>query len=104
MKKYRDIHHYYLSNFFKHSELNYDSLWLFYHHEDGIQWDNFFLDYKVYSFLWEYADADILIKIDEWKRAFRRNNIETLKMLNYIPEITYLESEKYIWIAWKPIL
>ncbi|WP_079240719.1 hypothetical protein [Chryseobacterium indologenes] len=79
MKKYRDIHHYYLSNFFKHSELNYDSFWLFYNHEDGIQMDDFFPDQKVYSFLWEYANADILIKIDEWKRAFRRNNIEILQ-------------------------
>ncbi|WP_276965728.1 hypothetical protein [Chryseobacterium sp.] len=78
MKKYRDIHHYYLSNFFKHSELNYDSFWLFYNQEDGIQVDNFLPDQKVYSFLWEYADKDILVKIDEWKRAFRRNDIEFL--------------------------
>lgn len=97
MKKYRDIHHYYLSNFFKHSELNYDSLWLFYHHEDGIQWDNFFPDHKVYSFLWEYADAGILVKIDEWKRAFRRNNIEILKEANlYIQN--YLSGERKVYM------
>lgn len=91
MKKYRDTHHYYLSNFFKHSELNYDSLWLFYNYEDGIQMETFFPDQKVYSFLWEYADTDILIKIDEWKRAFRRNAIEivqeaTLHIRNYLSQ------------------
>jgi hypothetical protein len=79
MKKYRDINAYYLSSFFKHSELKYESFWLFYNREDEIQMGNFFPDQKVYSFLWEYANTDILIKIDEWKRAFRRNDIEILQ-------------------------
>ncbi|MDR6461509.1 hypothetical protein J2786_004667 [Chryseobacterium vietnamense] len=79
MKKYIDTNAYYLSNFFEHNELRYESFWLFYNHEDKIQMENFFPDQKVYSFLWEYADEDILVKIDEWKRAFRRNDIEILQ-------------------------
>lgn len=79
MKKYIDTNTYYLLIFFKHNELRYKSLWLFYDHEDGIQMGDFFYGRKVYSFLWEYASANILIQIDEWKRAFRRNNIDVLQ-------------------------
>ncbi len=79
MKQYRDTHTYYFSDFFRHRALNYCSFWLFYNRDDGIRMEDFFPDQKVYSFLWEYADTNILIKIDEWKRAFRRNNIEILQ-------------------------
>ncbi|MGR3854327.1 hypothetical protein [Chryseobacterium indologenes] len=37
-----------------------------------------FSNQKIYSFLWEYADVGILLRIDEWKRAFRRSNIDVL--------------------------
>ncbi|RQO42644.1 hypothetical protein DBR39_01855 [Chryseobacterium sp. KBW03] len=97
MKKYRDIHHYYLLNFFKHSELNYDSFWLFYHHEDEVQMGDLFPDQKVYSFLWEYADMDILIKIDEWKRAFRRNNIEISKESKLHTQ-NYLSADRKVYL------
>ncbi len=97
MKKYRDIHHYYLSDFFKHSELSYDSFWLFYNHEDRIQMEIFFPDQKVYSFLWEYADTDILIKIDEWKRAFKRNNIEIVQEAK-LHTRNYLSRERKVYL------
>lgn len=97
MKKYKDIHHHYLSNFFKHSELHYDSLWLFYNYEDGIQMETFSPDQKVYSFLWEYSNQDILIKIDEWKRAFRRNNIEIVQE-DKLHTQNYLSGERKVYL------
>ncbi|WP_114821383.1 hypothetical protein [Chryseobacterium sp. KLBC 52] len=97
MKKYRNIHHHYLSNFFKQSELNYDSFWLFYNHEDGIQMEPFFPDQKVYSFLWEYSNPDIIIKIDEWKRAFRRNNIEIVQE-DKLHIRNYLSGERKVYL------
>jgi hypothetical protein len=97
MKKYRDIHHYYLLKFFNCEELIYDSFWLFYNHEDGVQMADLFPDQKVYSFLWEYADTDILIKIDEWKRAFRRNNIEISKESKLHTQ-NYLSADRKIYL------
>ncbi|MCD9617792.1 hypothetical protein [Chryseobacterium gleum] len=97
MKKYIDANAYYLSTFFKHNKLNYKSLWLFYNHGDGIQMDDFFPDRKVYSFLWEYASTDILIKIDEWKRAFRRNNIEILEN-DKLHTRNYLSGERKVYL------
>ena len=75
MTSYIDSNNYYLSKFFNYELLNYDIFWLFYSQRDGIQMADLFPNQKVYSFLWEYSDENILIKIDEWKRAFRRNNI-----------------------------
>lgn len=97
MKKYRDTNAYYLSGFFEHSELNYDSFWLFYNREDEIQMGNFFPDQKVYSFLWEYANADILVKIDEWKRAFGRNDIEILQEAK-LHTLNYQSGERKVYL------
>lgn len=97
MKKYRDTNAYYLSNFFEHNELKYESFWLFYNREDEIQMGNFFPDQKVYSFLWEYADEDILVKIDEWKRAFRRNDIEILQEAK-LHTRNYLSGERKVYL------
>lgn len=97
MKKYRDTTAYYLSSFFEHSELKYESFWLFYNREDEIQMGNFFPDQKVYSFLWEYADEDILVKIDERKRAFRRSNIEILQETKLYTR-NYLSGERKVYL------
>jgi hypothetical protein len=58
---------------------------------------NFFPDQKVYSFLWEYADEDILVKIDEWKRAFRRNDIEILQEAK-LHTRNYLSGEQKVYL------
>lgn len=97
MKKYRDTNAYYLSGFFEYSELKYESFWLFYNREDEIQMGDFFPDQKVYSFLWEYANTDILIKIDEWKRAFRRNDIEILQEAK-LHTRNYLSGEQKVYL------
>ncbi|WP_123921587.1 hypothetical protein [Chryseobacterium viscerum] len=97
MKKYRDIHHYYLLKLFNCEELIYDSFWLFYNQKDGVQIADLFPDQKVYSFLWEYADTDILIKIDEWKRAFRRNNIEITKESKLHTQ-NYLSADRKVYL------
>ncbi|EFK36190.1 Uncharacterised protein [Chryseobacterium gleum] len=97
MTYYIDSNSYYLSRFFNCKELKYNSLWLFYNHEDGIQMGDFFPDRKVYSFLWEYASTDILIKIDEWKRAFRRNNIEILEN-DKLHIRNYLSGERKVYL------
>ncbi len=70
---------------------------MFYDPEEGIQINSFFPGQKVYSFLWEYADADILLKIDEWKRAFRRNNIEILPEAK-LHHQNYSSAEKKVYL------
>ncbi len=78
MTSYIDSNNYYLSKFFHCEFLNYDSFWLFYSQRNGIRMADLFSNQKIYSFLWEYADVGILLRIDEWKRAFRRSNIDVL--------------------------
>lgn len=97
MTSYIDSNSYYLSRFFNCKELKYNNLWLFYNQGDGIQMSDFFPDRKVYSFLWEYASIDILIKIDEWKRAFRRNNIEILEN-DKLHTRNYLSGERKVYL------
>lgn len=97
MTFYLDLNSYYLSRFFNCKELKYNSFWMFYDPEEGIQINSFFPGQKVYSFLWEYADADILLKIDEWKRAFRRNNIEILPEAK-LHHQNYSSAEKKVYL------
>ncbi|PWN57962.1 hypothetical protein C1634_025265 [Chryseobacterium viscerum] len=70
---------------------------MFYNQKDGVQIADLFPDQKVYSFLWEYADTDILIKIDEWKRAFRRNNIEITKESKLHTQ-NYLSADRKVYL------
>ncbi|MEJ5051815.1 hypothetical protein WH221_18445 [Chryseobacterium culicis] len=98
MKKYTDTNTYYLSNFLSSDEMHYENLWLFYNRGDRFQLGDFFHDQKkVYSFLWEYGDTDILMKIDEWKRAFRRNNIEILQESKFHSR-NYLSSGQKVYL------
>lgn len=77
MKFYKDTNDYYLRKILDDIELSkFTTSWVFYELENGINVGDFFENKKVYSFLWEYSNDIFLKKIDEWKRAFRRNKIE----------------------------
>lgn len=97
MTSYIDSNSYYLSRFFNCQDLKYTSFWVFSDLKEALQINSFFPGQKVYSFLWEYADADILLRIDECKRAFRRNNIEILEDAKLYTR-NYLSGERKVYL------
>lgn len=77
MKLYKDIDNLFLTKIFDDdSLLKYTSTWCFYNNRETIELERIFnCDSKIYSFIWAYSEEDILEKIDEWKRALKRNSI-----------------------------
>ncbi|SHK43652.1 hypothetical protein [Chryseobacterium polytrichastri] len=84
MKSYIDINNFHLGKYVSQEYLDkYSSTWFFFDKEDILESKNIFDSHKkVYSFLWEYSDDNYSIKIDEWKRAFKRNNIQIPSDIN----------------------
>ncbi|GAA4160703.1 hypothetical protein GCM10022217_25150 [Chryseobacterium ginsenosidimutans] len=77
MRIYKDIDNMFLAKIFEDDLLlKYTSTWCFYNKREMIDLEKKFNeDNKIYSFLWAYSDEGILKKIDEWKRALKRNSI-----------------------------
>jgi len=100
MRIYKDIQNYYLSKFLS-DELNekYISSWFFYNQDEIIEINDFFENNeKVYSFLWEYSDDEVIKKIDEWKRALKRNNIEIPLDSKLYEQNYFSDFKKYIYL------
>ncbi|MCS4304133.1 hypothetical protein [Chryseobacterium sp. BIGb0232] len=78
MKYYADVNNYYLAKYLNSKDLEqFTSSWFFYDQpEDFRLAELLHIPGNVFSFLWEYEDGTLLEKIDQWKRVFRRHNIE----------------------------
>lgn len=99
MKSYIDINNFYLGKYLRQEYLDkYASTWFFFDKEDILESKNIFDSHKkAYSFLWEYSSNNYPVKIDEWKRAFKRNNIQIPSDINLYTR-DYLFSERKIYL------
>lgn len=99
MKFYKDTNDYYLRKILDDIELSkFTTSWVFYEWENGINVRDFFKNEKVYSFLWEYSNDFFLKKIDDWKRAFRRNKIEIPEDIKSYQKDYYLSPERKVYL------
>lgn len=78
MKYYADVNNNYLAKYLDADLLDgFTSSWFFYDKREEFRLAEVLAtDAKVFSFLWEYSDNTLLAKIDQWKRALKRNYIE----------------------------
>ena len=81
MRFFIDEKNFFLSKILDESILfKYITSWIFYDRNENLHIDDYFeKDKKMYSFLWAYSEDNILSKIDEWKRAFRRYELDIPK-------------------------
>ncbi|WBX99536.1 hypothetical protein [Chryseobacterium gambrini] len=100
MRFFIDEKNYFLSKILDESILfNYTTSWIFYDRNEDLHIDDYFeKDNKMYSFLWAYSEDHILSKIDEWKRAFRRNEIEIPKGMKQYQKDYHLNSERKVYL------
>lgn len=99
MKIYIDTHNFYLRKYLSREYVDkYMSTWFFFDKEDYVEGKKFIgSNKKVYSFLWEYSDERSHAKIDKWKRAFKRNNIQIPLNINfYTKDYEYSERKIYL--------
>ena len=100
MRSSIDEKNYFLSKILDESILfNYTTSWIFYDRNEDLHIDDYFeKDKKIYSFLWAYSEDNILSKIDEWKRAFRRDEIEIPKGMKQYQKDYYLNSGRKVYL------
>lgn len=100
MRFFIDEKNFFLSKILDESILfNYTSFWIFYDRNEDVHIDNYFeKDKKIYSFLWAYSEDHILSKIDEWKRAFRRYEIEIPQGIKQYQKDYYLNSGRKVYL------
>lgn len=100
MRFFIDEKNYFLSKILDESILfNYTASWIFYDRNEDLHIDNYFeKDKKIYSFLWSYSEDNILSKIDEWKRAFRRHEIEIPQGIKQYQKDYYLNSGRKVYL------
>lgn len=100
MRSFIDEKNYFLSKILDESILfNYTTSWIFYDRNEDLHIDDYFeKDKKIYSFLWAYSEDNILSKIDEWKRAFRRDEIEFPKGMKQYQKDYYLNSGRKVYL------
>lgn len=100
MRSFIDEKNYFLSKILDESILfNYTTSWIFYDRNEDLHIDDYFEKYKkIYSFLWAYSEDNILSKIDEWKRAFRRDEIEIPKGMKQYQKDYYLKSGRKVYL------
>ncbi len=78
MKYYADVNNFYLAKYLDSKALEqFTSSWFFCDQPKDFRLAELLpVPGNVFSFLWEYADSTFLERVDQWKRALRRNNIE----------------------------
>ncbi|OCA71052.1 hypothetical protein BBH99_13945 [Chryseobacterium contaminans] len=99
MRYYADVNNDYLAKYLDAEILDgFTSSWFFYDKTEEFKLAEVLdMEGNVFSFLWEYADDTLSEKIDEWKRALKRNNIQLsfgMKIINK----DYLASEKKVYV------
>lgn len=99
MKYYADVNNEYLAKYFDSEILDhFTSSWFFYDKSEEFRLTEVLdMDGNVLSFLWEYSDGTLLEKIDQWKRALKRNHIEFSSDVK-IRHQDYLFSEKKVYL------
>lgn len=95
MKYYADVNNHYLAKYLDADILDgFTSSWFFYDKTEEFRLAEVLdMEGNVFSFLWEYSDDTLLEKIDQWKRALKRNHIEVSSDVKIRNE-DYLSSEK----------
>ncbi|RXM53252.1 hypothetical protein [Chryseobacterium sp. CH25] len=99
MKYYADVNNEYLAEYLDSEILDhFTSSWFFYDKSEEFRLAEVLdMDGNVLSFLWEYSDGTLLEKIDQWKRALKRNHIEFSSDVK-IRHQDYLCSEKKVYL------
>ncbi|WP_336960303.1 hypothetical protein [Chryseobacterium contaminans] len=99
MRYYADVNNDYLAKYLDAEILDgFTSSWFFYDKTEEFKLAEVLdMEGNVFSFLWEYADDTLSEKIDEWKRALKRNNIQLSSGMKIINK-DYLASEKKVYV------
>ncbi|SDI30284.1 hypothetical protein [Chryseobacterium jejuense] len=99
MKYYADVNNDYLAKYLDSGILDqFTSSWFFYEKNEEFRLEELLdAEGNVFSFLWEYSDDSLLEKIDQWKRALKRNHIEFSSDVK-IRHQDYLFSEKKVYL------
>ncbi|WP_347218287.1 hypothetical protein, partial [Chryseobacterium sp.] len=99
---YADVNNDYLAKYLDAEALEqFTSSWVFYNRDEEFRFAELLnRNGKIFSFLWEYSDNNLLEKIDQWKRAFRRNNIDGLSDMKFrYKDYCYSDKKVYLDIA-----
>lgn len=99
MRYYADVNNGYLAKYLDAEILDgFTSSWFFYDKTEEFKLAEVLdMEGNVFSFLWEYADDTLSEKIDQWKRALKRNNIQLSSGMKIINK-DYLASEKKVYV------
>lgn len=99
MKYYADVNNNYLAKYLDSEVLkHFTSSWFFYDHAGEFRLAEVLdIDVTVFSFLWEYSDTALVEKIDQWKRALKRNNIEVPSNIKFRYK-DYLSPENKVYL------
>ncbi|PWN71084.1 hypothetical protein C1631_000190 [Chryseobacterium phosphatilyticum] len=99
MKHYADVDNHYLAKYLDADILDgFTSSCFFYDKMEEFKLTEVLdMEGHIFSFLWEYSDNTLLEKIDQWKRALKRNHIE-------FPSDVKIRNENYLYSGKKVYL